>query len=376
MSVLQGEVIVSGWLLAPELRAAVLGETASAASAGGAAAQGEAMSLQGYTLRGDLTLSLKAETGATTPALRLTGLTQEAFARLSYFAGQGEEVVREGAAIRVLTGGGLPVSDSDEAWVFDPAWRAHGDLMLEAAARHMAGLGDLDQGAALARWPMVLVRAASTLRARAMPAPATLRRQSGHADVEVHSLSHGYAKFFAVEDYVLSHRKFNGGVSDPLSRAAFVSGDAVVILPYDPAQDTVLLVEQFRTGLLARGDRNPWSLEGVAGRIDAGETPEAAGRREGEEEAGVAFHALLQGPSYYPSPGAKAEFLYNYVGLCDLSQRPTGGGGLEEEGEDIRAHIIPFPQLMALIDSGEINNGPLVVLAYWLARERDKIRAK
>lgn len=376
MNVLQGEVIVSGWLLAPELRAAVLGETASGASAGGGVAQGEAMTLQGYALRGDLTLSLTAEAGATTPALRLTGLTQEAFARLSYFAGQGEEVAQEGAAIRVLTGGGLPVSDSDQAWVFDAAWRAHGDLMLEAAARHMAGLGDLDQGAALARWPMVLVRAASTLRARAMPAPATLRRQAGRADVEVHSLSHGYAKFFAVEDYVLSHRKFNGGMSDALSRAAFVSGDAVVILPYDPAQDTVLLVEQFRTGLLARGDRNPWSLEGVAGRIDAGETPEAAGRREGEEEAGVAFHALLQAPSYFPSPGAKAEFLYNYVGLCDLSRRPTGGGGLEEEGEDIRAHIIPFPQLMALIDSGEINNGPLVVLAYWLARERDKIRAK
>ena len=173
------------------------------------------------------------------------------------------------------------------------------------------------------RLPSILARAASALRA-AISAPATLRRGSAPADVSLLSREKAYAKFFAVEDLRLRHRRFDGTLSAALDRAAFISTDAVVILPYDPATDRVLLVEQFRMGPYARGDANPWSLEGIAGRIDAGETPEEAGAREGLEEAGLAFTALLQAPCFYPSPGAKTEFLYCYLGLCDLATPPSG----------------------------------------------------
>lgn len=251
-----------------------------------------------------------------------------------------------------------------------------GEIAPLAAAEFMALRGQMPAEKALARYGSIKVRAASKLRASAQPRPATLRHAAQPGDVVVESLRTPYAHFFAVEDYRLRHRLLRGGESAPLERAAFVSGDATVVLPYDPARDRVLLVEQFRTGPFARGDLNPWSLETIAGRIDPTETPQEAARREAEEEAGVRLGRLVAAPNHYPSPGAKSEFIYCYIGLCDLPELGSGHGGLEEEGEDIRAHVIPFAQLMALIDSGEIENGPLIMIALWLDRMREGLRAE
>ncbi|MBZ4021494.1 hypothetical protein CKO11_03335 [Rhodobacter sp. TJ_12] len=276
------------------------------------------------------------------------------------------------------------------AWVYIPdtarwgigdlwsleAWAAEkGALATLAVAEVIALRGQVPMEQALARYPMIRVRAASRLRAEQDARPATLRRAPAPGDIEIESLRTPYAKFFAVEDYRLRHRRFNGGMTAPLDRAAFVSGDATVVLPYDPVRDQVLLVEQFRTGPLARGDVNPWSLEAVAGRVDAGETPEEAARREAGEEAGLTLGRLIAAPSHYPSPGAKSEYLYCFIGLCDLPETAPGLGGLEAEGEDIRSHRVSFAQLMALIESGEVENGPLIVLALWLERMRDPLRA-
>lgn len=327
-----------------------------------------------HALRGTFGPGLVADAGVAAKALQIESLCALGLARLQFFAGEPAAVtLADGHAVTAYCG--ARDRDADHGWDFAAQWAVHSGLILEAARQQMRGFGQISSAAARGRWSMVLVRAGSTLRANSSAAPAQLRRPAVHADVEVRSVTLGYAKFFAVEDYVLTHKSFAGPQSDPLQRAAFISGDAVVVLPYDPVRDLVLLVEQFRTGPFARGDANPWSLEAVAGRIDAGERPEDAGRREGEEEAGVAFTDLLAAPNYYPTPGAKSEFLYNFIGLCDLGARPTGGGGLEEEGEDIRSHLIPFSQLMDLIATNEVNNGPLVVLAYWLALNRDKIRA-
>jgi nudix-type nucleoside diphosphatase (YffH/AdpP family) len=151
-------------------------------------------------------------------------------------------------------------------------------------------------------------------------------------------------------------------------------GDAVTVLPWDPVRDRVLVVEQFRAGCWMRGDANPWSIEPVAGRIDGGETPEEAARRETREEAGLALHELLPVGTYYPSPAAVTEYLYSYVALADLPDGAAGVGGAEEEAEDIRGHVIAFETLMELIDSGEVANGPLILTALWLSRHRERLR--
>lgn len=280
----------------------------------------------------------------------------------------------DGTVVRARTYVPGPGMTPGGPWDFG-RWRSRwGDVVTEAAQDFLALRTHYPAQVASARYPRILARAASRLRARA-PGPATLRRSCAPGDVAVDAMDIGYAKFFSVEDYTLRHRRFGGGMVGPILRAAFVSSDAAVVLPYDPVRDRVLLIEQFRAGPMARGDANPWLLETVAGLVDAGETPEETALREAGEEAGVTIRRLVPGPSCYASPGAKTEYLYTYVGIADLHDGAARPGGLEAEGEDILPHLIPFTRLMELLDSGEIDNAPLVILALWLARHRDALRA-
>jgi hypothetical protein len=49
-------------------------------------------------------------------------------------------------------------------------------------------------------------------------------------------------------------------------------------------------------------------------------------------------------------------------------------GGLDSEAEDIRLHVLDFKAAMALIDSGEADNGPLLLSLMWLAQNRPRLR--
>lgn len=267
-----------------------------------------------------------------------------------------------------------------ESWVPGPdwdlaAWAADwAAIRTDAAAEAMAlwPAHGLDRIAL--RYPQLEIAAASRLRARAQPAPAALRRTPGPADIESHAARRPYAGYFGVQEDDLRFRRFDGGMSAAVTRAGFVIGDAVTVLPFDPVHDLVMLVEQFRYGAWLRGDPNPWSLEPIAGRIDAGESPETAARREAQEEAGLTLGALQPVGRYYPSPGAVTEYILSYVGLADLRARDGGLGGLDTEAEDIRAHVLPFARLMELVASGEVENGPLLVSALWLEGRRDRLR--
>lgn len=255
-------------------------------------------------------------------------------------------------------------------------WAAHwGAVVVEAARDVMAEHGRRPSEAVLARYPMMLTRAGARLRARHDPGPARVRRSPAPGDVAARDTTTPHAGFFAVEAAALAFRRFDGTLGAPVPREAFVMGDAVTVLPYDPVRDRVLVVEQFRAGAWARGDANPWSLEPVAGRIDGAETPEDAARREAREEAGLDLRDLRFVARYYPSPAAVTEYLYSYVALADLPDGAAGLGGLEAEAEDIRAHVLGFDALMALVASGEVQNGPLLLTALWLSRHRDGLRS-
>ena len=259
-------------------------------------------------------------------------------------------------------------------WSLDTWVDRAGALAVETVDEVMALVPDTAPDAIIERYPMLKVRAASRMRARAEPAPATLRRTMVPGDVQVAAHRHPYSWFFGVEETDLRFRRFDGTHSETVTRAGFIMGDAVTVLPYDPVRDTVMLVEQFRYGPYARGDLNAWSLEPIAGRIDPGESPDAAARREAREEARLTMSALHQVARYYVSPGAVTEYIVSFVGLASLPQAAEGVSGLETEAEDIRAHVIPFDRLMALVASGEAENGPLLISAQWLALNRARLR--
>ena len=267
-----------------------------------------------------------------------------------------------------------PPSDGVKPWLQGP-WSAQWGATLAATVEDVLALqGQVDPARIRRRLRLMMVRASSRARAVAQPAPATLRHDARPGDVATRSVRQTYANFFAVEEYDLRHVRFRGGLGPEVNRAVFISGDAVTVLPYDPVRDRVLLIEQFRPGPLARGDRQPWLLEAIAGRIDPGETPEESARREAVEEAGLVIGPMHFAAGYYPSPGAKAEYLYSYVALTDLPDGSAGTFGLAEESEDIRGHLIGFDRLMDLTASGEINNAPLLVTVLWLAANRDRLR--
>lgn len=370
-------VFLSGPLGHPPLLTAVLGRLPPMVPAW----------LDGHALRPDgAVASLEPCAGAGVEGLLAAGLDPAERARLDFYMtvlGQAPAAVTvttvapAAAAVPAVAylgsgrgDGGKPPDWSQSGWT-----RRWADTATAAAADCMRRYGEADPALLARRYPQMLTRAGARLRAASLRAGTeSLRHRPRPGDVRTEALRHPYTGYFAVEEHALRHRRFDGAMSAVLDRAVFVSGDAAVVLPYDPVRDRVLVIEQFRAGPLARGDANPWLIETIAGRIDGGETPEAAARREALEEAGLTLGDLLPGPRYYPSPAAKAEYIYSFVGLAELPDGAGGVGGLEAENEDIRSHVIAFDRLMDLVASGEVDNAPLALLAYWLAQERPRLR--
>ncbi|KAJ55831.1 hypothetical protein ACMU_08645 [Actibacterium mucosum KCTC 23349] len=324
---------------------------------------------------------LRAAPGAGAPGILVRGMSDEAVARLDYYEGghgyvlEPRDVETENGPVTALVY--LPTRDFADGGPFDlMAWQDRwAQINLFAAQEVMAQYGLRPAAEVMARYPMILTRATARANAQA-GGPVTLRRATRPGDVVVDDQTQPYARFFAIEDYKLRHRRFDGTMGPQLDRAVFVSGDAATVLPYDPVTDRVLLVEQFRMGPLARGDAQVWSLEAIAGRVDPGEMPDQTARREAVEEAGLTLGALHRVHGYYPSPGAKTEYLYSFVAECDLPDSAAGLGGMPGEGEDIRSHVLPFDAAMELLAAGEIENAPLILSLYWLAAHRDKLRAR
>jgi nudix-type nucleoside diphosphatase (YffH/AdpP family) len=249
-----------------------------------------------------------------------------------------------------------------------------GDLALEACCEAMGYYGSIAADGLAWRMPMILSRAAARQAARTGK-PAELRSATPADQVECLSRQTPHKGYFLTRAYQLRHPGFEGAPSPVLDREVFVATDAAIVLPYDPVHDRVLLVEQFRMGPYGRGDPRPWMLEPVAGRVDAGETPEQTARRECQEEAGLELRELHLISRHYCTPGTSTEYFHLYLGLCDLPHAGHGLGGLASENEDIRTHVISYDRAMTLLQTGEADNGPLVLSLIWLSRERERLRS-
>lgn len=310
-------------------------------------------------------------------------LDAEAVARLDWYEvafGYGVEAVEvqtaDGPVTAQVYREELGDGGSGQGWDLD-AWIAeHGERTLIASAEVLRARGRLTPAEVMARRKIIHARAHGVVMGRGTTRPITVGGALDAGDVTVREVRHPYDGFHRVEEWVLDHGRFNGGTIGPIDRAISHVTDAATVLPYDPVRNRVLVVEQIRVGALAKNDPRPWMIEPVAGLIDAGETPVSTVLREAEEEAGltVTEEALRFVARYYPSPGGLAQVVHSYVGLCDLPDDAVGLHGLEDEAEDILAHLIQLDDLMAMIETGEAANAPLILSAQWLALNRTRLR--
>ncbi|WP_226684192.1 ADP-ribose diphosphatase [Shewanella indica] len=183
-------------------------------------------------------------------------------------------------------------------------------------------------------------------------------------DVQVLGQRTLYRGFFRMEEYRFRHRLFAGGWSDEVTREVFERGHAVVVLPYDPREDKVVLIEQVRFPALETSE-SPWLLELVAGMIAPGEVAEDVAKRELLEETGLNSSAISAVSSYLSSPGGCSERFYFYWAEVD-SSKANGLHGLAEEHEDIRLHVLSRADAYAKVLSGEIDNASTVLGLQWL----------
>ncbi|MBP5242260.1 MAG: NUDIX hydrolase [Clostridia bacterium] len=116
----------------------------------------------------------------------------------------------------------------------------------------------------------------------------------------------------------------------------------------------VLLVKQFR---YAFGES---IYELPAGKLNAGENPMEAAKRELSEEAGIEAETLSPICVYYPTCGYSAEKIYLY-----FAEKAGHGAAHLDEGEFLNAEYIPLERVYDMINSGEIKDSKTIIAVQW-----------
>jgi nudix-type nucleoside diphosphatase (YffH/AdpP family) len=156
------------------------------------------------------------------------------------------------------------------------------------------------------------------------------------------------------------------GTTTRQSREAYDRGNGATILLYDPTAGTVLLTRQFRLPAYVNGHPDGMLVEAPAGLLD-GDDPEAAIRREAEEETGVRVGAVTRLFEVFMSPGSVTERVAFFAAPYTAADRVHDGGGLASDGEDIELLELTLPAALDLVAAGEIVDGKTIMLLQWAA---------
>lgn len=149
-------------------------------------------------------------------------------------------------------------------------------------------------------------------------------------------------------------------------------GESVCVLPYDADRKLAVVVRQPRAPLILAGETSDL-IEAPAGMIDAGESPEAAARREALEETGLSLTTLEPVAAVWTSPGVIAERMRLFLAPYRAADRSGPGGGVAGEHEAIVVEELPLARLAQLADAGQLQDIKTLALAQTLRLRRPEL---
>lgn len=153
-----------------------------------------------------------------------------------------------------------------------------------------------------------------------------------------------------VFDLIVDHIEYPSG-NKGIREIAHHPGGAVAVPIFDDGK--VMMVKQHRYPL------GKYILELPAGKLNEGEDPELAARRELEEETGWIATKLTKLTSMYTTPGFCDEELHIYLAQ-GLQQSPDGHK--REEGEfSMTIHTIPLADAVKMIERNELQDSKTIV---------------
>jgi GDP-mannose pyrophosphatase NudK len=155
------------------------------------------------------------------------------------------------------------------------------------------------------------------------------------------------------------------GVLQTQAREVYDRGNGAVILLYNSAKKTVILTRQFRLPTFVNGNETGMLIEACAGLLDK-DNAEDCIRRETEEETGYRINNVKKVMEAYMSPGSVTEILYFFIAEYDDHMKVTGGGGVEQEEENIEVLEMSMEQALQMMTTGEIKDAKTMLLLQYV----------
>ncbi|MGI4863092.1 MAG: GDP-mannose pyrophosphatase NudK [Janthinobacterium lividum] len=164
--------------------------------------------------------------------------------------------------------------------------------------------------------------------------------------------------WYTLRKFTFDYQRKNG-TWETQSREAYDRGNGATILLHNPAADTVILTRQFRLPTFVNGNPTGMLIEACAGLLDD-EHPDTAIVRETAEETGYQLTAVHKVMEAYMSPGSVTERLFFYLAEYSATTEQRGGGGIDDE--EIEVLELPLTQALAMVATGEIQDGKTIML--------------
>jgi ADP-ribose pyrophosphatase len=164
---------------------------------------------------------------------------------------------------------------------------------------------------------------------------------------------------------VYTDKVLEPGSETPNTRDVVRHNGSIVVLAVDesknPNDPDIILIRQYRHAV------GQFLLELPAGRIEPGEAPLAAAKREMIEETGFSARRWVMLSKYFASPGFLAEFMQIY-----LARDIREGVSHPEEDEHIEIVRTPLSEAMAMVAANKIHDGKtLIGLSLYAAARRE-----